>query len=132
MSIIFVKPMGAPENQKQGFSPSGFSWGLQDISAEKSGRSDDTDMHKNRIGQARKIGLSWNGPDKDETSRILKAFNPEYVDMYYEDDMDNKWEWRTFYVGDRSAMRKCWWIGNKRHETVSFDIIEKHGRKGAF
>lgn len=81
MSIIFVKPMGAPENQKQGFSPSGFSWGLQDISAAKSGRSDDTDMHKNRIGQARKIGLSWNGPDKDETSRILKAFNPEYVDM---------------------------------------------------
>lgn len=124
MAIIYVKPHGA-SGQGEGFSPSGWSWGIQDISASESGRTENTVMHKNRVGQKRKIGLSWNGTDKQETGRILRAFNPEYIDVYYEDDMSVQWEWRTFYVGDRSAMRKWWWIGNQKHESVSFDIIER-------
>lgn len=103
MAIIYVKPHGTP-GQGEGFSPSGWSWGLQDVSAAESGRTDDTEMHKNRVGQKRKIGLSWNGTDKVETGRILRAFNPEYVDVYYEDDMDVQWEWRTFYIDRKSVV----------------------------
>lgn len=124
MAIMYVKPQGASGNG-EGFSPSSWSWGLQDVSDSDAGRTRDIVMHKNRKGQKRKIGLSFNGTDKHETGRILRAFNPEYVDVYYEDDMDVEWQWRTFYVGDRTAMRKCWWVGNQRHESVSFDIIER-------
>ena len=123
MAIMYVKPKGASGNG-EGFSPSAFTFGLQDISDTNSGRTRDAAMHKNRIAQKRKIQLVFNGLEKDQTSRILKAFNPEYIDVYYEDEMDNKWEWRTFYVGDRTAPRKWWYGGKKIHESVSFDIIE--------
>ena len=41
--------------------PSKFEWGLQDVSASESGRTDDALMHKNRVAQKRKIRLGWNG-----------------------------------------------------------------------
>lgn len=105
--------------------PSTFSWGLQDISASESGRTDDTLMHKNRVGQKRKIELTWNGKDWNTTSKILKAFNPEYIFVRYPDMMSGQYETREFYVGDRTAPVKCWWIGNQRTESISFNIIER-------
>ena len=38
--------------------PSSFSWGLQDVSAAESGRTDDTLMHKNIITYGRNAGKS--------------------------------------------------------------------------
>lgn len=105
--------------------PSAFTWGLQDISASESGRSDDSLMHKNRVAQKRKLELQWNGKDWTATSKILKAFNPEYISVYYPDMMSGNYETRTFYVGDRSAPVKWWWIGNKRTESISFNLIER-------
>lgn len=104
--------------------PSTFQWGLQDISAAESGRTDDSIMHKNRVAQKRKISLAWNGVDWATTSQILSAFNPEYVQVTYPDMLSGTNETRTFYVGDRSAPVKWWWVGNQRMESVSFDIIE--------
>lgn len=106
-------------------TPSVFSWGLQDISDSDAGRTDDTVMHKNRIGQKRKISLAWSNPTKDETVAILQAFNPEYVMVTYPDAMSGLNETREFYVGDRSAPIKIWNIGNKRYEQLAFDIIER-------
>lgn len=105
--------------------PSSFTWGLSDVSASESGRTDDTIMHKNRVGQKRTISLQWNGLKKEEVSKILQAFNPEYIQVTYPDAMSGADETRTFYVGDRSAPVKCWWVGNQRYESVSFDIIER-------
>lgn len=104
--------------------PSVFNWGLQDISDSASGRTDDTIMHKNRVGQKRKISLQWNGKDWKETSKILKAFNPEEIQVRYPDMMSGTYETRKFYVGDRTAPVKWWWMGNQRTESISLDIIE--------
>lgn len=120
MAEIFLKVNGTAMP-----CPSAFSWGLQDISASESGRTDDTTMHKNRVGQKRKISLTWNGKDWQTTSKILQAFNPEYIDVTYPDMLSGTYETRTFYVGDRSAPVKWWWIGNQRTESISFDIIER-------
>lgn len=106
-------------------TPSTFSWGLQDISDSDAGRTDDTVMHKNRIGQKRKISLAWNNPTREETATILQAFNPEYVMVTYPDAMSGLNEIREFYVGDRSAPIKMWNVGNKRYEQLAFDIIER-------
>lgn len=105
--------------------PSTFSWGLQDVSAGESGRTDDALMHKNRVAQKRKIGLGWNGKNWQETARIMQAFNPEYINVTYPDMLDGKYETRTFYVGDRSAPVKWWWAGKQIIEQISFDIIER-------
>lgn len=106
-------------------TPSSFVWGLQDVSASDSGRTDDTIMHKNRIGQKRTLSLTWNNLTREEIAAILKAFNPEYVQITYPDAMSGKNETRIFYVGDRSAPHKIWTVGNKRYEQLSFDVIER-------
>lgn len=104
--------------------PSVFTWGLQDISASESGRTDDTIMHKNRVGQKRKISLQWNIKDRATTAQILQAFNPEYISVKYPDAMSGTDETRTFYVGDRTAPVKYWWVAKQLYESISFDIIE--------
>ena len=116
--MITVDGVGMP-------CPSTFEWGLQDISAAESGRTDDTIMHKNRVGQKRKISLGWQAINWETTSKIMQAFNPEYVSVKYPDMLSGKYETRTFYVGDRTAPVKLWWVGKKLIETISFDIIER-------
>ena len=104
---------------------SSFSWGLQDVSDSASGRTQDTIMHKNRVGQKRKIALGWNNPTKEEAAAILQAFNPEYINVTYPDAMSGTDETREFYVGDRSAPMKMWTVKKKIYSQISFDIIER-------
>lgn len=104
--------------------PSSLTWGLQDVSDSDAGRTLDTIMHKNRVGQKRKLSLEWIAKTPEETSRILQAFNPEYVSVKYPDAMSGQDETRTFYVGDRSAPVWRWFSRKKIYESISFDIIE--------
>lgn len=106
-------------------SPSSLSWGKQDISASDAGRTDDTIMHKNKVGEKRTLDLSWSGPTPEEASAILKAFAPEYVSVLYWDVENCRMETRTFYTGDKKAPVKIWTVNNKRYESVSFNIIER-------
>lgn len=105
--------------------PSSFIWGLQDVSDSAAGRTQDTIMHKNRVGQKRKISLTWNGIKRDVASEVLQAFNPEYVEVTYPDALSGQYETRTFYVGDRSAPMKMWTVNKKIYSQVSFEIIER-------
>ena len=105
-------------------TPSTFDWGLIDVSASDSGRTQDAKMHKNRIAQKRQLKLSWSSTDTARTAQILQMVNPEYISVTYPDAMSGTNETRTFYVGDRSAPIKIWTINNKRYETLSFDLIE--------
>ena len=106
--------------------PSSFTWGLNDISASESGRTYDTLMHKNRVGQKRTLSVGWNAPDWDTASEIIQAVNPEYFIVEYPDLLTgNKHETRTFYVGDRSTPFKCWWTNNQRMESLNLELIER-------
>lgn len=106
-------------------SPSSLTYGLKDISASDSGRTDDTIMHKNRVGQKVTLDLSWSGPTPEEASEILKAFDPEYIDVTYHDPKENKMVTKTFYSGDKKAPVKIWTVNQKRYESISFNIIER-------
>lgn len=105
--------------------PTTFTWGLQDVSASESGRTEDTIMHKNRVGQKRKISVSWVNPTPQETASILQAVNPEYIQVTYPDAMSGISEVRTFYVGDRTAPIRAWTVNYKRYTSLSFDLIER-------
>lgn len=106
-------------------APSSFTWGLQDISNSDAGRTDDTIMHKHRVGQKRKLSLAWNGIRPEEASKILKAFNPEYVMVQYPDAMENANLEKEFYSGDKTAPMKTWTVNKKLYSQLSFDIIER-------
>ena len=105
--------------------PSEYTWGLQDVSAGESGRTDDALMHKNRVAQKRKLQLAWVGLDWQQTAQIMQAVNPEYITVTYPDMLSGQYEVRTFYVGDRTAPVKFWWTNRKMIEKISFDFIER-------
>lgn len=105
--------------------PSSFTWGIQDVSDSAAGRTQDTIMHKNRVGQKRKLSLAWNGIRPDVASKILQVFNNEYVNVTYPDALSGKDETRTFYVGDRTAPMKIWTLNNKLYSQLAFEIIER-------
>lgn len=107
--------------------PTNISYSLMDISSSDAGRVQDSNntMYKMRVGQKRKISLSWNNLSISDASAILKAFNPEYVYVRYIDVLNGNWNIRQFYVGDRSGVFKQITLPNGTViKSVSFDIIE--------
>ena len=105
--------------------PSKYQWGYNRVNAAESGRTDDTIMHANQIGQKRKLQLEWAAQDPETTSLILKAFEPEYIMVTYHDPLLNDYRTAEFYVGDRSAPVKFWLVDKKYYESISFNIIER-------
>lgn len=105
-------------------TPSVFQWGLRDISSSDAGRTEDTLMHKNRVGQKREIKLQWNSPRPEVVSAVLQMFNPEYFEYTYWDPMDNEIETRTFYRGNADTSVYTWTNGGL-YENLGFTIIER-------
>jgi len=105
--------------------PSSYLWKLEDVSAADAGRTEDTVMHKNRIGQLVGLELSWQNISTAEVSSLLKAFNPEYIQVCYLDAMQGKYVTAEFYVGNRSApmysAKKGLW------SNLSFNLIKRSG-----
>lgn len=106
-------------------TPSNAEWSLQDVSAGESGRTEDAVMHKNRVAQKRKWTLSWGIKDLHMASVIVRAFNPEYVNVTMWDILEDGYTTKTYYTGDKKAPIKLWWKDKKLVGSVSFDIIEQ-------
>ena len=105
--------------------PSAYLYKLEDVSAADAGRTEDTLMHKKRVGQLVGLELSWKNISTADVSALLKAFNPEYITVVYLDAMQGKYIKSEFYVGNRSApmynaVKGLW-------QNVSFNIIERSG-----
>lgn len=108
-------------------APSSLEYGLMDVSAEDAGRALDANatMYKQRMCQKRKLNFAFQNIDSDTAAKILTAINPEYIDVRYFDALNNQWEVRNFYCGDRSAPMRWFWAEDKRYSEVSFNLIER-------
>lgn len=124
MSMIYVKKHGA-SGQGEGFTPSSFVWGLEDVDAPDSGRTDDADMHRNRVARKRKLQIGFNGKSRAETARILQAFQYEYIDVTYPDALTGTDLTKIFYSGDQQAPVKVWNVNSKIYASISFNIVER-------
>lgn len=108
-------------------TPTGISWGLQDVSTSDAGRVNDANatMQKNRITTKVKLAISWKDPDEITTRDVLSAFGPEYVFVRYFEPRDAAFAIREFYTGDMSAPFRQFTAGGLVYETLSFNIIER-------
>ncbi len=105
--------------------PSAMKWSLQDISSADSGRDYTGLMWKNRIGQKRKLELTFTGYSHAKTAQLMQVVNAEYFDVTYPDMLSGVVETRTFYAGDRETEVFVWWDGNKVNSSVTFNVIER-------
>lgn len=121
--IISVDGVALPE------CPSKYSWELEDLSDANAGRTEDYAMHKNRGAQIRGLKLEWNNLPLQTMQRILKMFNPEYVDVLYIDPLtDAYFGYRRsdiFYTGNRqlavynASLNIC--------EKLAFNLVTQYG-----
>ena len=113
-------------------APASYVWKLEDVSAADSGRTEDTTMYKNRVGQVVGLELSWKNIGTAEASAILNAFNPEYLYVVYLDLKKGDWVDAEdpegpplFYVGNRSAPMYNSKLG--LWSNLSFNLIKRKG-----
>ena len=122
LTPIYYGPTG---NEKLVRAPATYVYKLEDVSAADSGRTEDTNMWKNRVGQLVGIELSWVNLPTAEVSAILTFFNPEYIYVQYLDAKTGGYVTSEFYVGNRSAPMYNSKLG--LWENVSFNLIKRKG-----
>lgn len=107
--------------------PSTFQWKLEDLSAADAGRTEDYTMDKSRVGQIVGLDLKWKNVTTEDASKILKAFNPEYITVCYLDPKEGLFRTSVFYVGDRTApLYNC---ETGLWSEISFSVIERSAVK---
>lgn len=103
--------------------PSSYKYKLIDVSSSEAGRTEDMDMHKNRLGQTVRVDLGWVAQDLANGAIILNAFNAEYLKIEFLDTKAGGWIIKEFYVGDRDA--NLWNAYKGVWDSISFPIIQK-------
>lgn len=103
----------------------GYLWEEEDASKD-GGRTEDVTMHKNRVGQVQALSLKWSGLTTAEASAILKAFDPEYVNLTYLDPKVGDFVTKKFYTGNRrgtlyNSALNLW-------SEISFQITAQKGK----
>lgn len=129
MSVLKVTSLSGTEYSFP--DPSDMEWGKQDVSAPGAGRTLDTNMHKDKVGEKRKLTLKWPSCEPEDAHLVLVAFNDEYFNVTYYDPLIGADTTKTFYCGDMSAPVR-WWCEHdlngrpqKWYGSVAFDIIER-------
>ncbi len=106
--------------------PSKCTYSLKDISTSDSGRTEDTEMQKTRLGQAWTIQLEWAGLTNSQMATIGRLFNDVYLTVEYFDYMVGAYVTTEFYKGDSTSpvynSTKGLWTN------ISFDLIQRKGR----
>lgn len=103
--------------------PSAYTFILSDVSAADAGRTEDTKMHKNKLGEMVKVELSFQNVDNETVYKVLNAFSEEYftVEFYHPKYMTFKTS--TFYVGDRTSPMYNHRLG--LWQNLNLNIIER-------
>ena len=83
--------------------PSEYSWGIQDVDADGTGRNQNGDLFRDRVGTKRKLTLSWPPMKSAPMSTLLQAVDEVFFKVKYPDAMTGSERQMTAYVGDRTA-----------------------------
>lgn len=105
--------------------PSEYSWGLQDVEADGTGRNQSGDLFRDRVGRKRKLTLSWPPMKAAPTATLLQAVDDVFFDVSYPDAMTGTTRKMTAYVGDRTAPMYSLIDGVYQWKGLSMNFIER-------
>ena len=98
--------------------PSKYEYILSDVSKSDAGRTEDTVMHKGKVG--------WEFLTTSELSRLLKQFDKEYIRLEYLDAKAGDFLTSEFYVSDRTS--PMYNSELDKWESLEFSIIKRSGK----
>lgn len=106
--------------------PSKYEYVLSDISKSDAGRTEDTVMHKGKVGQTISLNVGWEALTTSELSTLLKQFDKEYISLTYLDAKAGDFLTAEFYIGDRTSPMynselNLW-------DSLEFSIIKRSGK----
>lgn len=107
--------------------PSSYVCEIEDVSGANAKRTEDTVMHKKKIGQAIAISVTYKMISVRDCAKLLQAFNPEYLFAEFLDPKAGDYRILEFYVGNRSV--PLYNAGLGKWESLSFKIIQRDARK---
>ena len=104
-------------------TPQTYGWSIEDLDSEEgTGRNNATgEMFRDRVASKRKLSFTWPPLSISETSRLLKALEPEFISVTYLDAREGDYVTKTFYAGPQSANcgHRSRWLG------IAANLIEK-------
>ena len=104
-------------------TPQTYGWSIEDLDSEEgTGRNNATgEMFRDRVATKRKLSFTWPPLSISETSRLLKALEPEFISVTYLDARDGDYRTGIFYAGPQSANcgHRSRWLG------ITANLIEK-------
>ena len=104
-------------------TPQTYGWSIEDLDSEEgTGRNNATgEMFRDRVSSKRKLSFTWPPLSVAETSRLLKALEPEFIEVRYLDAREGDYLTKTFYAGPQSANcgHRSRWLG------IAANLIEK-------
>lgn len=105
--------------------PSEYSWGIQDIDADGTGRNQSGDLFRDRVATKRKLILSWPPMKAAPMSTLLQAVDDVFFKVTYPDAMTGSERQITAYVGDRTSPMYSLIDGVYQWNGLSMDFIER-------
>lgn len=108
-------------------APQKFTYTLQTIDGESSGRNASGTMVRDIIAKKVKLEANW-GPLSDaEVSEILTKVSSSFFTVTYPDPETGSMTTKTFYVGDRTAPSYSWSEKLKalKWQGLSMNFIER-------
>ena len=104
-------------------TPQAYGWSIEDLDSEEgTGRNNATgEMFRDRVATKRKLSFTWPPLSVSETSRLLKALEPEFITVRYFDAREGGELTKKFYAGPQSANcgHRSRWLG------LTANLIEK-------
>lgn len=103
-------------------TPQTYGWSVEDLDGEEgTGRDQEGTMFRDRVATKRKLTLTWPPLSVADTSRLLKALRPVFVEVRYLDAYEGGYVTKTFYAGPQSANcgHRANWLG------IKANLIEK-------
>lgn len=96
-------------------------WSKIDLSASDAGRVESGRMLKKRRGKVDRYDLEWTMLSVEDTSKVLKAFDPEYAEIEYYNPLEGSLVTKHFYIGD---MATTGWIPHlQKWKSITLPII---------
>ena len=126
---LWVKPWGSNANYTE-LTPylalGGLSWSRNDVDASSAGRTQDSKMHRARLGVKARLDANCTPLYAEDMSLVLTAILPEWLSVkFFDPQIGNYREAKMYSNNVKATFLKMNADGTSYWESLTFPLIEE-------